>query len=105
MTPIERANEDQMERHRRTQLFYGWFDDVDQKEPSYNPPLGGPCPLCGRTMVVMEQDVRTHSLMYAGKVYGKRSYFYRTHKTCAERDDTRTAADGFILELIARNGD
>lgn len=105
MTPIEKSNEAQMERHRKQQLFYGWFDDADQQEPSYNPPLGGPCPLCGRHMVVMEQDVRTHSLMYQGKVYGKRSYFYRTHKTCAEKDPTHTAADGFILELIARNGD
>lgn len=105
MTPIERINEDAMRRQRDEQLFYGWFDDAAQTEASYSPPLGGPCPLCGKTMLVMEQDVRTHSLMYQGKVYGKRSYFYRTHKTCAEKDPTHTAADGFILDLIARNGD
>lgn len=105
MTPTERLNESQMDRHRTEQVFYGWFDDSDQKEPTYDPPLGGPCALCGRHMVVMEQAVRTHSLMYRGKVYGKRSYFYRTHQSCAERDPTHTAGDGFILDLIARNGD
>lgn len=104
-TPTDRANEAQMQRHRREQVFYGWFDDAEQKEPTYDPPLGGPCPLCGRFMVPMEQDVRTHSLIYKGLVYAKRSYFYRTHRTCAEKDQTRTAGDGFILDLIARNGD
>ena len=85
------------------QIFYGWFDDAAQKTPTYSPPLGGPCPLCG-TAMSQAGDVKTHSLMYQGQ-YAARSYFYRTHKTCADRDTTRTAADDFILELIGRNGD
>jgi len=33
----------------------------------------------------------------------KRAYFYRTHRTC---DVTKPGAmDGFILDMIARNGD
>jgi hypothetical protein len=94
-----------IQRHETEQLFYGWFDDAEQAEPSYSPPLGGPCPLCGKTITLTADDIRTHSLMYQAPQYAKRSYFYRTHRSCAERDTTNTAADDFILDLIARNGD
>ncbi len=83
-------------------LFYGWFDDADQSVPSYEPPRDAPCLFCGFS--VHESDVRTHSIMYSAQ-YGARSYFYRTHRTCAEKDDTHCAIDGFILEMIARVGD
>lgn len=82
--------------------FYGWFDDADQTTPSYEPPRDAPCPFCGTA--VHAEDVRTHSLMYQGQ-YAARSYFYRTHRTCAQKDPTHTAMDGFILDMIARNGD
>jgi len=90
---------------RPQQTFYGWFDDASQanNEPSYDPPHNAPCPYCG--FAIGPGDVRTHSLMYQGKQYAKRSYFYRTHRTCAEKDQTQTAVDGFILEMIERNGD
>lgn len=83
-------------------VFYGWFDDPDETEPTYEPPRDAPCPLCGTP--VHAEDVRTHSLMYSGQ-YAARSYFYRSHSTCASRDPTHTAADGFILDMIARNRD
>lgn len=98
-------NASMVQRHIDEQVFYGWFDDADQEEPTYSPPLGGPCPLCGKHITVLSGDVRTHSLMYQGGQYARRSYFYRTHKSCAESDPTGTAADGFILDMIARNGD
>jgi hypothetical protein len=60
-----------------------------------------PCLYCG--FKVHADDVRAHSLMY-GNEYGARSYFYRTHRTCADADETRTAMDGFILDMIARVG-
>ena len=82
--------------------FYGWFDDPDQLEPSCEPPRDTPCLFCGTP--VHEADVRTHNLLYRGE-YAARSYFYWTHRTCAERDPTHTAMDGFILDMIARNGD
>ena len=83
-------------------IFYGWFDDRGQERPTYEPPRDAPCPFCGHA--VHADDVRTHNLMYEG-VYAARSYFYRTHKTCAETDPTHTAMDGFILNMIERNGD
>lgn len=85
--------------------FYGWYDDPAQasREPSYDPPHDTACPFCGTGIV--PDDVRTHSLMYAGPVYAKRSYFYRTHRTCAEKDQTGVGMDDFILEMIGRNGD
>lgn len=83
-------------------VFYGWFDDPTQTEPSYEPPRDAPCGFCGHA--VYAEDVRTHSLMYSGQ-YAARSYFYRTHSTCAQRDSTNSALDGFVLEMIARNGD
>ena len=82
--------------------IYGWFDDPDQVEPSYEPPRNAPCLFCGGN--VHAQDVRTHNLMYSGQ-YAARSYFYRTHRTCADTDPSHTAMDGVVLNMIARNGD
>jgi hypothetical protein len=83
-------------------VLYGWFDDPNQAEPSYDPPRDAPCLFCASP--IHAGDVRTHSLMYR-RQYAARSYFYRTHRTCAERDRTRTAIDGFVLQMIERNGD
>lgn len=79
--------------------FYGWLD-LGETEPTYEPPRDAPCPFCG--FPVHAADVRTHSLMYSGDV---RSYFYRTHSTCAATDPTHIAMDGFILDMIGRNHD
>lgn len=52
-------------------------------------------------MMIGSDDIRTISLMFAGPIYAKRSYFYRAHKTCGETKPS----DGFILDMIKRNGD
>lgn len=85
--------------------FYGWYDDPSQPvdKPTFEPPRNAACPFCGAS--ISPDDVRTHSLMYAGPIYAKRSYFYRTHRTCAEKDATGVGMDDFILEMIGRNGD
>ena len=49
-------------------------------------------------------NVRTHSLISVGG-YAERSYFYRTHRTCAENDKTGIGLDGFVLDMITRAGD
>ena len=84
------------------QQIYGWFDDASQTKPTHDPPHDAPCLFCGKA--IEPTDVRTHCLMYE-KGYAKRSYFYRTHRTCAETDPTHTAKDGFVLDMIERNGD
>lgn len=85
------------------QTFYGWYENAQDTEPSYEPPRDAPCPFCGKP--IRKDDERSHCLMYSSPSYAKRSYFYRTHRTCAEKDPTNTAMDGFILDMIARNGD
>lgn len=85
------------------QQFYGWFDDETQVNPTYDPPHDGPCLFCG--VKIAADNVRTHSIMYQGKVYAKRSYFYRTHRTCADADKTGVGMDDAVFEMIARNGD
>lgn len=86
------------------QIFYGFFEDpAPDAAPVYDPPRGAPCPFCGKP--VTPDDVRTHSVMFASESYAKRSYFYRTHRTCSEGDPTHTAMDDFILSMIAFNGD
>lgn len=84
--------------------FYGWYDDSDQPvdKPSYDPPHDAPCLFCGGK--INYADIRTHSIMYRGQ-YAARSYFYRTHSSCAKKDPTHTAMDQFIFDMIARNGD
>lgn len=88
----------------KAQQFYGWYDDASQApdEPTIDPPHNAPCPYCGKSITA--NDVRTHSLMYLGQ-YAARSYFYRTHSTCAEKDASGIGVDGFILDMIQRNGD
>ena len=81
--------------------FYGWFDDAEQTEPSYDPPHNAPCPFCG--VSISGDDVQTPSLLYVGQ-YAARSYFYRQHKSCAKRFYPLNM-DGFILDMIERNGD
>lgn len=100
------------------QIFYGYFESNEpDAQPEYDPPHDAPCPFCGRP--VTADDVRTHSILYTDgfsakddgeivavqKAYAARCYFYRTHRTCSETDPTHTAMDGFILDMIARNGD
>ena len=82
--------------------IYGWFDDAAQDAPSYDPPRNTPCLFCGHPVV--PDDVRTHGFLFTGQ-YAARSYFYRTHKSCAETDPTHTAMDGFVMDMITRNGD
>lgn len=81
-------------------VIFGWFDDADQTTPSHDPPRDAPCLFCG--FPIDESDVLTHSLMYRGE-YAARSYFYRTHRTCSEREGNMPM-DGFVLEMIARTG-
>lgn len=85
------------------QIFYGYFEDPSSEKPDYDPPKDAPCPFCGKS--ITPDDVRTHSLMYGSQQYAKRSYFYRTHRSCDERAPTVTAMDGFVFDMISRNGD
>lgn len=82
-------------------LFYGWFDDAEQEKPSYDPPHYGPCLFCGRA--IRPEDIKTHSILRDG--YAERCYFYRTHKSCADRDRTHIAMDDIVFSMIERNGD
>jgi hypothetical protein len=83
--------------------FYGWYDDATQPadKPSYDPPHDGPCLICGEP--ISSDDVRTTSLLGLEQ-YAARCYFYRTHRTCADRH-LGAWPDGFIIDMIARNGD
>lgn len=91
------------------QIFYGYFEDPSpDAKPEFEPPRDAPCPFCGKP--VHADDVRTHNMMYASRGYAHRSYFYRTHKSCAEHNKTlaereRFNSDDFIFCMIARNGD
>ena len=82
--------------------FYGFLEDKSDT-PVYEPPRDAPCPYCGEP--ITPDDVRTHTLMYAESSYAKRSYFYRTHRTCDDKRTTENGMDGFVLDMIARNGD
>jgi hypothetical protein len=83
--------------------IYGWFDDPDQASPSYDPPHNAPCLFCAKP--ISPDDARTHCLMYAGPIYAKRSYFYRTHRTCDDVHGGETAMDSIVLDMISRNRD
>lgn len=85
------------------QIFYGYFEDPSPDAvPEYDPPRNAPCPFCG--VPVHALDVQSPSMMYASASYAQRSYFYRQHKSCAQKFAPLNM-DGFILDMIARNGD
>lgn len=90
-----------------TQPFYGWFDDASQAadNPTIDPPHDGPCLYCGKP-IDPENDVRSFSIMPL--TYARRSYLYRTHRTCAEANavtEHPVNLDEVIFAMIARNGD
>ena len=84
--------------------LWGWFDDPNQTDGTYEPPHDAPCPYCFAPMTA--DDVRTHNLMEASSSYAKRSYFFRTHRTC-DNDAEKRGEDitGRILDAIAKAGD
>ena len=57
--------------------WLGYFDSPDGP-PAYDPPQDATCPVCLKAVVA---PMVTHSLILPGDA---RSYFYRTHKACAE---------------------
>ena len=71
------------------QVFYGYCEDPNSNKAEYEPPRDAPCPYCGKP--ITKDDVRTHSLMYTESSYAKRSYFYRTHRTCDEAAPAATS--------------
>jgi hypothetical protein len=80
---------------------YGYFEDP-QGPPTYDPPHDGPCLFCGGK-IDPASDVRTHSLTYQGREYAQRSYFYRTHRTCDDKEPN--GMDEPVFRMIERNGD
>ena len=82
-------------------VFYGWFDDAGQTTPTSDIPDDGPCLFCGRPITAT--DVRSYAIMPV-KDYARRSYFYRTHRTCAVKWPDKSM-DEFIFDMIDRNGD
>lgn len=79
--------------------IYGWFHSAEQTIPSYDPPHDAPCPFCSKP--IHADDVRTHSIMWDNE--RKRSYFYRTHRTCAVASEHNM--DGVVWDMIEHNGD
>jgi hypothetical protein len=82
-----------------SECLFGWFDDEDQSTPAYDPPRDAACLFCGAPITA--DDVRTHSIMYRGS---GRCYFYRTHRTCAEKDKTGMSMDGVVFDMIEKAG-
>lgn len=60
--------------------IFGYFDNPNQTEPSFDPGLGVNCPHCQKPLDE-EPERQTISLRWSGDA---RSYFYRVHKACRE---------------------
>jgi hypothetical protein len=82
--------------------IFGWFDDADQTVPTSSPPLDAPCLFCGAR--ITPDDVRTHSFRMLSQ-YAGRSYFFRTHRTCAQSsavDEADVFERVFAMVRVAR---
>ena len=81
-----------------TEDILGYFTEKTQTTPAHDPGLSVNCPLCERPLSTSPR--RTHCLMLATR---GRSYFYRTHRDCAERaPEALQCLEGEIVdEMIA----
>lgn len=81
-------------------VHFGYFDDVDQEYPAYDPGLSINCPICER---LLSAPMKTISVMLEGD---SRSYFYRTHKACYESlsEEEATALDSQIVDVRGTQG-
>lgn len=79
---------------------FGYFDDVDQEKPAFDPGLNIGCPVCGHQL---DKPVVTTSLMLP---QDGRSYFYRMHKQCWESmtEEERTLFDSDLIDALASAG-
>jgi hypothetical protein len=75
----------------------GWFESAEQVEPSHDPGLDVPCPVCGLTLT---RPMKTISLMVVG---GAASYFFRAHKPCwdSASEEERCQIESTIIDGIA----
>lgn len=91
----------------RANMLYGWFDNCeDMSKPTYAPPAGAPCVLCGRRVAI--EDATLVDLPYSSVKSPWRVFFYITHAACIEAaDDPLHLIDveNAVFAMIARNGD
>lgn len=81
-------------------LCVGYFDDPSQTIPAFDPGADAGCAICGGHGLTND-NCRTHSIMLPGT---GRSYFYRTHRACADDQDSSEQTEHEIVEaLIARH--
>lgn len=77
---------------------YGWYDSATQTKPTYDPPHDAPCIACG--FPITPDNVCTTSMMIPGE---PRSYFYRTHRTCANAAP-ENSLDEIVWQMIEHKG-
>jgi hypothetical protein len=80
--------------------FLGYFADIDQETPVYDPGPDAPCPICDH--VLAGHDVRTICMTWATN--RDLSVFYRVHQACHNRltREENGALDGRMLDLLGR---
>lgn len=83
--------------YKMHKTHFGYFDDVEQGKPTFDPGLNVDCPACGRTL---NAPVVTTSLMLPND---GRSYFYRMHKVCHSQltDEEHMMFDSDIIDTVA----
>lgn len=70
----------------RTDVF-GWFDDANQTAPAHDPGPSGLCPVCCWPVQQhsIDNPLVTISVMLEDPTKRNRSYFFRAHKRCWDR--------------------
>lgn len=84
-------------------MMVGYFDSAEQEEPTFDPGMDVPCPVCHK--ILRGQPVVTPSLLLwdYDSTKGDRSYFYRVHKACYQglSEQAITALDSIIIDAAA----
>lgn len=79
--------------------LFGYFDSPTQIEPTYDPGLTVPCPIC---LLDLTMPVTTISLM---GVKDNKSYFFRAHKSCWYHATVKDKdiIEGSLIDSVSRH--
>ena len=85
---------------------FGWFDSPEQTMPAHDPGQAAPCVICAWPVNKHSEDnpLVTISLAVQAKRFRDRSYFFRAHKNCWERQTKheQTLIESSLIDSICK---
>jgi hypothetical protein len=85
---------------------FGWFESLEQTKPAHDPGQTAPCVICAWPVNKHSEDnpLVTISLAVQAKRFRDRSYFFRAHKNCWERqtEHEQSLIESSLIDRICK---